>query len=291
MPDGLPQPSGVRGRPGKDRTAAPYRCPRGPVSGAGAHPAPGLPGQIPGPAVHAGQGLRLPHAGQPVRHQGAPALHFPRQPRRGGSRAGRQGRSGRGPETSPAQPAGPARPAAHAAPPHLQGARAGEPLRPVGPAPSGGLAPGRRALHHPAAGLQRGSRASRPGCLQPGHVPRAAGGQRLRRRRGGSALPDPPRHRRAPCRGPRTGPEPAGEHLRGRPAGLHRGGGHAPARRPVGTALRGPAGGAARGHALQPPPAAAGAGRGGFLHQRPHPAASQARRPLRGPCGLLQPAA
>ena len=291
MPDGLPQPSGVRDRPGKDRTAAPYRCPRGPEPGAGAHPAPGLPGQIPGPAVHAGQGLRLPHAGQPVRHQGAPALHFPRQPRRGGSRAGRQGRSGRGPETSPAQPAGPARPAAHAAPPHLQGARAGEPLRPVGPALSGGLAPGRRALHHPAAGLQRGSRASRPGCLQPGHVPRAAGGQRLRRRRGGPALPDPPRHRRAPCCGPRTGSEPAGEHLRGRPAGLHRGGGHAPARRPVGTALRGPAGGAARGHALQPPPAAAGAGRGGFLHQRPHPAASQARRPLRGPCGLLQPAA
>ena len=248
------------GRSGKGRTAAPYRRPRGPQSGAGAHPAPGLPLQIPGPAVHAGQGLFLPHAGQPVRHEGTPALHFSRQPRRGGSRAGRQGRSGRGPEASSAQPAGLARAAAHAAPPHLQGPCAGEPLRPVGSSPSGGLAHGRRAIHHPAAGLQRGSRASRSGCLQPGHVPRAAGGQRLRRRRGGPALPDPSRYRRAPCRGPQTRPEPAGEHLRGRPAGLHRGGGHASARRPFGTALRGPAGRLPRGHALQPPPALAGAG-------------------------------
>ena len=279
------------GRSGKGRAAAPYRRARGPVSGAGAHPAPGLPLQVSGPAVHAGQGLLLPHAGQPFRHHGAPALHFSRQPRRGGSRAGRQGRSGRGPEASPAQPAGPARAAAHAAPPHLQGPRAGEPLRPVGPAPSGGLAHGRRPLHHPAAGLQRGSRTPRPGCLQSGHVPCAAGGQRLRRRRGGPALPDPSRHRRAPCRGPQAGPEPAGEHLRGRAAGLHRGGGHAPARRPVGTALRGPAGGLPCGHALQPPSAPAGAGRGGFLHQRSHPAAPQARRSLWRPCGLLQPEA
>ncbi len=156
---------------------------------------------------------------------------------------------------------------------------------------SGGLAHGRRPLHHPAAGLQRGSRASRPGCLQSGHVPCAAGGQRLRRRRGGPALPDPSRHRRAPCRGPQAGPEPAGEHLRGRAAGLHRGGGHAPARRPVGTALRGPAGGLPCGHALQPPSAPADAGRGGFLHQRSHPAAPQARRSLWRPCGLLQPEA
>ena len=57
------------------------------------------------------------------------------------------------------------------------------------------------------------------------------------------------------------------------------------------TALRGPAGGLPCGHALQPPSAPAGAGRGGFLHQRSHPAAPQARRSLWRPCGLLQPEA
>ena len=52
-----------------------------------------------------------------------------------------------------------------------------------------------------AAGLHRGSRPARPGAIQPGHVPRAARGQRLRAEpRGRAALSDPPRHRRAPRR-------------------------------------------------------------------------------------------
>ena len=132
-----------------------------------------------------------------------------------------------------------------------------------------------------------------PGDVEPGHVPRAARGQRVRAEsRGRAALPDPPRDRRAPRRGDPPRRAAAGQRLRRRPAGADRRRRDAAARGAARAGLRRGAGGPARrdGRARTgglPMPAEADFVISGTID--PH--AAQARGAVRRPPRLLQPRA
>ena len=148
-----------------------------------------------GPAVlfTAPKGVRVPHARQPLRHDGADALPLPRHAGRRPAAGRLAGRSGRRPAAAAAlsedavdglerpAAAGVARRRCWPSRPRIDRLAAIEVL-----------ARRRRPLHHPAAGLHRGPGPAGPGPLEPGHVSRAAwpAGNTSTNREVGPALPD-----------------------------------------------------------------------------------------------------
>lgn len=215
---GLRQPAPLRGRP---------RAPRPPRAGVRAgeprararrDPAPPVCRRRPGRAVRARGGQPVPRGLQPLRHPSARALRVPRHPSPSTTGDRAQDRSARGAASSVALRRRTAHRPALAALAPSRWPRARRPYHDL-PAPGDPLvAPRRRPVHHPAAGAHPAPGRPRDHGQQPGHVPGAADGQRLRDRpRGGPALPDPSRHRSPPRGGPRSRRVAAGEHLRGGP--------------------------------------------------------------------------
>ena len=296
-PDGIPQPAGLRRRPGTDRAARPPPRRDRPAPRRRRRAPPRLPRRRAGAAVRARPRHAVPDGVEPVRHPGACALPVPRRPRHrpqarraeGRSRQLRPppvallGRAARGLEATPQiRPPRPGPRASH----HAFATAAAEVL-----------ADGRRSVRHAPRGVHRRPRPTRVGEVEPGHVPRPTRRQRLRAGpRMRPALPDSPRHRRPPRRGGAARRTAARERHRRRPAGAGAGGGDAAAggaartrlrrrdRRP--TAESGAKPGDGRPRAFRAPNA-----RGGRLrHQRVHrPGADEARRPVRRPPRVLQP--
>ena len=166
------------------------------------------------------KGTAFPAAGQPVRHARPGAVPVPRYARFGPPAGRAEGRSRR---PRPRIPGDTAACRARSGGCCRDGCGPGRSwrIRPTIDRAAAGpvLADGRRAVHHAAAGLYRGPRPARPGPLQPGDVPGPARRQRVRAGpRGRAALPDPPRHRRAPRGGDPPRRAAAGQRLRRRPA-------------------------------------------------------------------------
>ena len=204
---GLPEPVRVYPRPRTPRPSRPH--PRGdrPVPGDGGHPPARLRSAAGRRCSSRGQGLALPDgrrtssARSSARASCSATRSRPCAARRAEDRPDRRRQATRGatcrrsgtalyraPEEAPPRRADPPRP--HDASTELP-QLVSWPQR-------------RRAVRHAAAGLHRGPRPARLAALEPRHVPRPALGQRVRAGpRGRPALPDPPRHRRAPRGGDR----------------------------------------------------------------------------------------
>ena len=161
-PHGLPHPSRVRRRPGGHQAAGPHRAADRSAPRSGRDPAPRVPRRRAGDLLRQRQGLPLPHGQQPVRHDGRDAIPLPRlaaDARAAGRAGGRSGRPAAAPAAVPGlrrrgRPGTPGRSGPHRArcwptKPRSTNCR------------NSFVARRRRRLHHAAAGLHRGPRTPR----------------------------------------------------------------------------------------------------------------------------------
>ena len=206
--------------------------------------------QAGGPALYFARvkGCRFPMVSNLFGTHGPGALHLPRHAG-GGPPAGRaEGRSRRRSGSGPLRYAGvPFTALSHAAPAGGRRARCWPTRRRLSELPQLKCWPrdGGPFITLPQVYTEDPDRPG-PMALEPGHVPRPAVGQPVRAGpRGRPALPDPPRHRRAPRGGDPPGRAAAGERLRRRAAGDDAGGGDAAARGAVRAGVRRRAGRAA----------------------------------------------